>query len=211
MIVGDFEHRQLPFRQRFRSIIGDDIIRVHQAQLRRDLLVRAKEVEQPDKHELIVGLRIDPQFNRIEFCAELEKATIPGTEIFQPAQPSVVEPGIADIAMLCRTLLQPQRKLLLRRQPVHDEANRESKGNVRQMRRLQLKWRKVICRQDQTGHAPLPDSVLLSSREGIPAQREKYADPGHRTDSQENDRHQDRIFTRALGVARLNNKHRLFP
>ncbi|WP_409188098.1 hypothetical protein [Bradyrhizobium sp. RDM4] len=124
MIVRDFEHRQLPFRQRFCTIIRDDVIRVHQAELRRDLLVRAKEVEQPDKHELIVGLRIDPQCNQIEFFAEPEKATIPCTEIFQPAPPSVVEPVIADIADRGSS---PHHELFLGRQPVHDEANRESR------------------------------------------------------------------------------------
>lgn len=66
MVVGHLGGRQLPFCDRLWSVVRNNVIRMHQAQLRRDLLVGAKQVEQPDEHELIVGLRIDPHFDRIE-------------------------------------------------------------------------------------------------------------------------------------------------
>ncbi|KYG98718.1 hypothetical protein SE91_09580 [Bradyrhizobium sp. DOA1] len=63
MIFGHLEGRQLPFCDRFGRVARNMVIRVHQTELRRNLLVGAKQVQQPDQHKLIVWSRIDPYFN----------------------------------------------------------------------------------------------------------------------------------------------------
>lgn len=125
------------------------IVCVHKTQLRCDLLVGAKQVQQPDQHELIVWSRINPQFDRVKLHAEFEETDIARAETVQPVSTNIVEPMIAWIAVLCRPPLQPRQKLLFGRQFPPDEARAEAERNIRQFGLAKRVCRKMVRREDQ--------------------------------------------------------------